>query len=110
MDLRSTAGNCAWVRTPQLALEQGLHVGECWLLPDSVAYGYIAQWLERLTADQQVPGSNPGVPSFGGRAWFTAICCAEPLKHAFSYTSYITHRGARTHDHKVKGLALCRLS
>ena len=26
--------------------------------------GYIAQWLERLTADQQVPGSNPGVPFF----------------------------------------------
>ena len=25
--------------------------------------GYIAQWLERLPADQQVPGSNPGVPS-----------------------------------------------
>ena len=25
--------------------------------------GYIAQWLERLTADQQVSGSNPGVPS-----------------------------------------------
>ena len=28
----------------------------------SNASGYIAQWLERLTADQQVPGSNPGVP------------------------------------------------
>ena len=28
----------------------------------SSSYGYIAQWLERLTADQQVPGSNPGVP------------------------------------------------
>ena len=27
------------------------------------AVGYIAQWLERLTADQQVPSSNPGVPS-----------------------------------------------
>jgi hypothetical protein len=27
--------------------------------------GYIAQWLERLTADQQVPGSNPGV----------SLCC-----------------------------------
>lgn len=26
------------------------------------ATGYIAQWLERLTADQQVPGSKPGVP------------------------------------------------
>ncbi len=24
-----------------------------------------AQWLERLNADQQVPGSNPGVPSCG---------------------------------------------
>ena len=28
----------------------------------SAPHGYIAQWLERLTADQQVPGSNPGVP------------------------------------------------
>ena len=26
------------------------------------------------------------------------------------FTTRITHRGARTHDHKVKGLALCRLS
>ena len=30
-----------------------------------LANGYIARWLERLTADQQVPGSNPDVP-FGG--------------------------------------------
>ena len=29
---------------------------------DETPNGYIAQWLERLTADQQVPGSNPGVP------------------------------------------------
>ena len=28
----------------------------------SESTGYIAQWLERLTADQQVPGSNLGVP------------------------------------------------
>ena len=34
------------------------------LRPTSIA-GYIAQWLERLTADQQVPGSNPGVPFIG---------------------------------------------
>ena len=27
-----------------------------------ISPGYIAQCLERLTADQQVPGSNPGVP------------------------------------------------
>ena len=25
-------------------------------------HGYIAQWLKRLTADQQVPSSNLGVP------------------------------------------------
>jgi hypothetical protein len=30
--------------------------------------GYIAQWIGRLTADQQVPGSNPGVP-------FEMLCC-----------------------------------
>ena len=29
---------------------------------DEQSPGYIAQWLERLTADQQVPGTNPGVP------------------------------------------------
>ena len=29
----------------------------------SASLGYIAQWSERLTADQQVPGSNLGVPS-----------------------------------------------
>ena len=38
-----------------------------WLTPGvcvnpASSTGYIAQWLERLTADQQVPGSNPGVP------------------------------------------------
>ena len=31
-------------------------------LAKPLSHGYIAQWLERLTADQQVPGSNPGVP------------------------------------------------
>ena len=35
------------------------------ILNHCVPSGYIAQWLERLTADQQVPGSNPGVPSSG---------------------------------------------
>ena len=30
--------------------------------------GYIAQWLEWLTADQQVPGSSPGVPFIGEAA------------------------------------------
>ena len=33
----------------------------CWCRTRG-SHGYIAQWLERLTADQQVPGSNPGVP------------------------------------------------
>ena len=36
-------------------------------------HGYIAQWLERLTADQQVPGSNPGVPSFFSRPPFFSV-------------------------------------
>ena len=44
---------------PPITGVSGIHVA----LPTSCqASGYIAQWLERLTADQQVPGSNPGVP------------------------------------------------
>ena len=42
----------------------------------------LGTWLERLTADQQVPGSNPGVPSFAHtplhlRTWKTEI---EPVR------------------------------
>ena len=37
--------------------------------------GYIAQWLERLTADQQVPGSNPGVPSLVMHVTFRILAC-----------------------------------
>ena len=43
---------------------------DSWLLQ---TIGYIAQWLERLTADQQVPGSNPGVPSPDTRPLFDTI-------------------------------------
>ena len=39
----------------------------------ALAVGYIAQWLERLTADQQVPGSNPGVPSFGAAVGLVCV-------------------------------------
>ena len=43
----------------------------------ALAVGYIAQWLERLTADQQVPGSNPGVPSFGAAVGLVCVrACA----------------------------------
>ena len=49
-------------RSMQSASAQLLHTRKehCMAL---MTTGYIAQWLERLTADQQVPGSNPGVPS-----------------------------------------------
>ena len=42
---------------------------DSWLLK---RIGYIAQWLERLAADQQVPGSNPGAPSPYLRSLFDA--------------------------------------
>ena len=47
-----------------LGLGAGCRIGECDMRVMVDRHGYIAQWLERLTADQQVPGSNPGVPSF----------------------------------------------
>ena len=40
-----------------------------------VPCGYIAQWLERLTADQQVPGSNPGVPLNKHYLQYITIMC-----------------------------------
>ena len=42
--------------------------------------GYIAQWLERLTADQQVPGSNPGVPFVAAAVTF----CYSKFKAGFA--------------------------
>ena len=36
---------------------RALVVARCFMC----AHGYIAQWPERLTADQQVPDSSPGV-------------------------------------------------
>ena len=41
----------------------GMHDRTIRPMRDHVSIGYIAQWLERLTADQQVPSSNLGVPS-----------------------------------------------
>ena len=49
--------------------------------PIFISTGYIAQWLERLTADHQVPGSNPGVP-FMARTQ-AAIILWRHLMHAY---------------------------
>ena len=53
MGLSPTSGTCVFAlvaaRTGKLLCVRALA-------------GYIAKWLERLTADQQVPASNPGVP------------------------------------------------
>ena len=50
---------------------------------EKVQHGYVAQWLERLTADQQVPGSNPGVP-FKCCYALPGICCGCILPRCFS--------------------------
>ena len=63
----TTCGECVRVAV-RIVVNQG---GGCAMLSVSMVslfsvqggHGYIAQWSERLTADQQVPGSNPGTPS-----------------------------------------------
>ena len=74
----------------------------------------IAQLVEHLTVEccsnQMVPGSIPG-----GRILSFNNAMGDIHFNAATYTLRLrgpkdTHRGARTHDHKVKGLALCRLS
>ena len=56
------------------------------------AFGYIAQWLERLTADQQVPGSNPGVPSSYS---FLVLAVYEVIDRA-DHQSLIMHTAGLT--------------
>ena len=60
----------------------------------------IAQLGEHQTEDLKVPGSIPGLG-------ISEIHCHMPPKKTFD--AY-TDRGARTHDHQVKSLTLCRLS
>ena len=49
-------------------------------------HGYIAQWLEGLAADQQVPGSNPGMP------FYHAYPCGGDVRHPFSYKHIVGDR------------------
>ena len=38
--------------------------------------GRVAQWITRLTTDQKIPGSNPGVVVvFLSRCWSTTFLC-----------------------------------
>ena len=53
------------------------YIGDC-----EPRHGYIAQWLERLTADQQVPGSNPGVPLLSLDAPSLHYICGKDRRHA----------------------------
>ena len=48
------------------------------------------------------------LPSMLLRQALASFCHRCPVRSSFK--QQITHRGARTHDHKVKGLALCQLS
>ena len=66
--------------------------------------GGVAQMVERSLSMREVQGSIPCISSFpvagicnGAMVWVPA-------------TKQYTSRGARTHDHKVKSLALYRLS
>ena len=55
----------SWANRRAICVKLLLWVMNIMFMPSvMMTSGYIAQWLERLTADQQVPGSNPGVPFF----------------------------------------------
>ena len=59
-----------------------------------IAPGHIAQWLERLTADQQVPGSNPGVPSFHAGPDEYAVLCVMFMPLAAHAAGDLCRNGA----------------
>ena len=68
----------------------------------------VGQWVDEdariLTAAESRSLLAPGQAHWL-QSRHVKFCCQALVR---LYSS--THRGARTHDHKVKGLALCRLS
>ena len=50
--------------------------------------GHIAQWVERLTADQQVLGSNPGVPSYN--LFPLEMCAGKIAKRSNAMSNFIS--------------------
>ena len=74
---------------------------------DLVVSGYIAQWLERLTADQQVPGSNPGVPSLSQSRAKTLFACVGPsveggtCTHAHAQRTWHPRKSRRWHTNST---------
>ena len=74
--------------------------------------GSVAQLAERALRMREAPGSKPGVSIF-----FLDSVCGNCLffvlreKKKFISRAKVSARcGGRTHDHKVKSLALCQLS
>ena len=68
--------------------------------------GYIAQWLERLTADQQVPGSNPGVPySPAAVRAATDVSRSAPCRNDECGSRMFRYRIAGTTEHVGRGAA-----
>ena len=65
---------------------------------------FFDDWLCELMNSSPIPQSFI-LSALLARARMARIAFQGPLTLARN-----THRGARTHDHKVKGLALCRLS
>ena len=68
-----------------------------------ISSGRVAQWIRRRSSEPKIVGSSPTVvnilPQEGGEHFEVK---AVPHKTA--------HRGARTHDHQLKRLALYQLS
>ena len=69
-------------------------------LTNRIPSGRVAQWIRRRSSEPKIVGSSPTVVSSFEPAALNMRCTKQ--KNA--------HRGARTHDHKVKSLALYQLS
>ena len=49
----------------------------------SILCGFVAQWITRLTTDQEIPGSTPGkldLLAFQGRQWGPLRCVVTDEK------------------------------
>ena len=76
--------------------------------------GSVAQLAERALRMREAPGSKPGVSilfiTFNESKYFLFFQPGRREKRAVQCKNTSARCGGRTHDHKVKSLALCQLS
>ena len=112
VDLRSAAGNCAWVRSPQLTyapvnkqIPKAKQVSYQDLIARDCCHGAHGVMVSHLLSMREALGSLPSVSIFAQRrdaitnGIFTPFTHIPAQTHTYTHTVTYTHTNAHTHTH-----------